>query len=241
MLNGNLSIIFGTYWTGKTYYAVRNAYKAWKKYGTVVISNMWLSFPHIRWYLPSDLPAIMHEIYEYHEKVIVPNEAPDSYLKAFDIGRQKTEIRDFYVLCDEWGVFFNSRNFQTNFKDKSLLVMLAEPRHFNMQITTITQDLDLVDKLFRDLAQEIIEFRPFIFWLFRRAYSYDKKFLSWDKYDFEAQTVLDKKTYFHWFHRFIDQHKHFWWLYFTKEVLWELAIRRKNDIVSLSQYFSNWF
>jgi hypothetical protein len=157
---------------------VRNAYQAYLD-GAVVISNMWLAFPHIRWYLPDDLPSILHEIYDYHEEVIVPYEAPDSFLLAHNIKRDKDNPpRNFYILADEGGVFFNSRNFQQNFKEKSLLVMLAEPRHFNMQITAITQKLDLIDKTFRDLTQEIIEFTPFIFGVFRRALSYDLKYLT---------------------------------------------------------------
>lgn len=237
MLDQNLSIIFWTYGTWKTYYAVRNAYQAYLD-GAVVISNMWLAFPHIRWYLPSDLPSILHEIYDYHENVIVPYEAPDSFLLAHDIKRDKNNPpRNFYVLADEWGVFFNSRNFQQNFKEKSLLVMLAEPRHFNMQITAITQKLDLIDKTFRDLAQEIIEFTPFIFWVFRRALSYDLKYLVEEWWWSEEIETVETKTYFHWYHRKKDTSNFFGWLYFTKEVLWDLALRRADDIQSLKEFF----
>jgi len=187
MLDQNLSIIFWTYWTGKTYYAVRNAYEAYKQ-GAIVITNMWLAFPHVRFYLPEDLPNILHEIYDYHEKYIVPYEAPDSFLLAHDVEKSDIEPRSFYILIDEASVFFNSREFWKNFKDASLRVMMTEPRHFNMQITAISQDLALIDKMFRDLAQEIIEFVPyFFFW--RRALSYDKKYT----YDAERKAQISIK------------------------------------------------
>lgn len=237
MLNQNLSIIFWTFGTWKTYYAVRNAYQAYLD-GAIVISNMWLAFPHIRWYLLEDLPRILHEIYDYHEEVIVPFEAPDSFLLAHDIKRDRDNPpRSFYVLADEGGVFFNARNFQSNFKEKSLLVMLAEPRYFNMQITAITQKLDLIDKTFRDLSQEIIEFTPFLFGIFRRALSYDLKYLvdeGWWDHDIET---VETKTYFHWYHRRKDTSNFFGGLYFTKEVLGDLALRRKDDITSLREFF----
>ena len=237
MLDQNLSIIFWTFWTGKTYYAVRNAYQAYQN-GAVVISNMWLAFPHIRWYLPSDLPSILHEIYDYHENVIVPFEAPDSFLASHGIKRNREDSpRNFYVLADEWGVFFNSRNFQQNFKEKSLLVMLAEPRHFNMQITAITQKLDLIDKTFRDLSQEIIEFTPFFFWIFRRSISYDLKYLKEEWWWNEESQIIETKTYFHWWQRKKDTSNFLGWLYFTKEVLGDLALRRPDDIKSLKEFF----
>jgi len=235
MLDQNLSLIFGTYWTWKTYYAVRNAYEAYKN-GAIVITNMWLAFPHIRFYLPEDLPNVLHEIYDYHEKYIVPYEAPDSFLMAHELKRSDVEPRSFYILIDEASVFFNSREFSKNFKDASLRVMMTEPRHFNMQITAISQDLALIDKMFRDLCQEIIEFTPFwIFW--RRAYSYDKKFLKDDGWDSQIP-IIEKKTYFHWLNRKRDESQFFWGLYFTKEVLGDYALRlsKKYAIQTLQEY-----
>lgn len=237
MLDSNLSIIFGTFWTGKTYYAVRDAYKAYLN-GSIVISNMWLAFPHVRWYQPSDLPSILHEIYDYHEQKITPFDAPDSFLMAHNISRSEEEPRSFYILADEGGVFFNSRNFASNFKEKSLLVMLAEPRHFNMQITAITQELDLIDKTFRDLSQEIIEFTPFLFWIFRRAISYDKNRMFSDKGGLREEIpIIDTKTYFHWWHRKKDTSNFFGGLYYTKEVLGDLALVRPSHIHSLKDFF----
>lgn len=235
MLDQNLSIIFGTYWTWKTYYAVRNAYEAYKN-GAIVITNMWLAFPHVRFYLPEDLPNLLHEIYDYHEKYIIPYEAPESFLMAHELSSSDVVPRSFYILIDEASVFFNAREFWKNFKDASLRVMMTEPRHFNMQITAIAQDLALIDKMFRDLAQEIIEFTPF-YYFWRRAYSYDKKYLTDDGWNWEIP-IVEQKTYFHWLNRKRDDSQFFWGLYFTKEVLGDYALRlsKKFAIQTLKEY-----
>lgn len=237
MLDQNTSIIFWTYWTWKTYYAVRNAFEAWKNW-SIIISNMWLAIPHIRWYLPSDLPPIMHELYDYHYNNITPFDAPDSFLFSRELTRKLEQPRSFYILIDEASVFFNSRNFQNNFKDKSLLVMLAEPRHFNMQVTAIAQELDLIDKTFRDLAQEIIEFTTTWFWLCRKAISYDKNRMFDAMWGIrpDSDAIIDTKTYFHYLNKKKDQNKYFWGLYYTKEVLWDIAIKHNSDILSLKDY-----
>lgn len=78
MLDGNLSAVFGQFWAWKTYMMVQQAFSAYKK-GAIVISNCWLSFPHIRIYTPDDLLPILTDISTIHERYITPALAPDSY------------------------------------------------------------------------------------------------------------------------------------------------------------------
>jgi hypothetical protein len=78
-----------------------------------------------------------------------------------------------------------------------------------MQICAICQDLGMVDKNIRNLAQEVVEFSPFLFGLFRRAYSYDKKYIQIEGGWSPEIPLLDSKTYWHFFQRWKDSHKYF--------------------------------
>lgn len=162
MLNGNLSLIFGQFGAGKTYYTVREAKRAFLD-GAVVISNTWLAFPHIRFYSPEDLPAILEELSLYYNSHILPSTAPLSYTDSHSITPKDIDPLEFFILIDEGGLFFNNRNFAKNFSDKSVLEMLVQPRKYGMQICVVTQDLEMLDKNFIRLAQEVVEFVPKIF------------------------------------------------------------------------------
>jgi len=93
--SSNLSLIFWQFGAWKTYYIVREARKAYER-GDIVISNTWLSFPHIRFYVPSDLPPILGEINTYHHQETTPVVAPYSYLDAHGIpAKEQTNWRVF--------------------------------------------------------------------------------------------------------------------------------------------------
>lgn len=236
MFDLNLSIVTGTFGTWKTYFAVRNAYEAYMN-GAVVISNMWLAIPHVRWYTSKDLVPILHEIDRYHITDITPFDAPDSFLISHDLVRKEDEPRSFYILADEGAIFFDARNFSKNFADESMTAMLVTPRHLNMQITAVVQDLDLIDKRFKDLANEIIEFKKTWFWLARTAFSLDKKQVLDKNYHGEVD-ILERKTRWMYFQHKKDTSEFFGWLYYTKELLGPRAVRRAEDVTSLAQYLA---
>ena len=236
MLDYNLSLIFWQFWAWKTYYIVREAKKAFER-GDIVISNTWLSFPHIRFYVPSDLPPILGEINAYHHQSTTPIIAPPSFLKAHNIEKKEGEVRNFFILIDEAWIFFNSREFASNFKDPALREMFTQPRKYGMQICVICQDLEMVDKTIRDLSQEVIEFTRYFFGLGRRAYSYDKKYIKQEWGWTPDIPVIDSKTYWHIFQRRLDESKFFGWLYYTREILGHKAIRHPEDIRTLQKYF----
>lgn len=235
MFDQNLSLVFGTFWAWKTYYAVREAFDAFNRWA-IVISNTWLSFPHIRFYVPSDLPSILQEISRYHVSDVTPSVAPYSYLKAHNIDWNDDIPREFFILIDEGGLFFNARNFQKNFSDDSILEMLVQPRKYGLQITAIVQDLQLIDKVFRVLSQEIVELVPTFMGFFRKAYSYDKKYILVEWWWTPDIPVLESKSYFHWWNKRTDRIRHFWGLYYTREILWSKAIRYDEDIFTLAKY-----
>lgn len=198
---------------------------------------MWLAFPHVRWYVSKDLVPILHEIDRFHLTDITPNEAPDSFLVSHDIERKKSEPRSFYVLADEGAIFFDARNYSKNFADESMTAMLVTPAHLNMQITVVVQDLDLLDKRFKDLCNEIVEFRSTWFGFARTGESLDKKQMLDRNYHGEIE-VIEKKTYWMYFQHKRDTSEFFGGLYFTKELLGPRAIRRANDVTSIAQYIA---
>lgn len=236
MFNDNLSIVFWEFWSWKTYEIVKLAYKRYKEEWAIIISNMWLAFPHIRIYNNNDLLPLLDEIWVYHKKVITPYNAPPSYLLAHNLQSSKIPNRPIFILIDEWVIFFEARNFAKNFSQEKLRNMFATPRHFDMQICVIVQNIERVDKLIRDLAQEIVEIRP-VLWFFRQKLSYDTNRLMWENgWLREDIPVLEKKWSIPYFSYKKDTSKHFWWLYYTKEALGELAIKNPNEIKTLKQY-----
>lgn len=235
LFNSNLSLIFWVFWRWKSYYTIKmalDAYLNWK----IVISNTWLAFPHVRYYVPSDLPKILEEIHHIHQYEVVPSEAPLSYLLDHDIEYKKSKPIEYFVINDEAWIFFNNRNFKQNFDNPKMLEMLFQPRKYGLQICAICQDLNTIDVNFIRVAQEIVEFTIFL-WFFRRAYSYDKKYINLDNQIWNPDTpIIAKKTWLHARELSIDNNKYFGWLYFTKEILWMSSFRSKNAILSISDY-----
>lgn len=239
MFDRNLTIVFGEDWSGKTYTVVHDLYKKYLS-GAIVISNMWLAFPHIRVYTMDDLVPILREMQKYHREVITPALAPPSFLLAHDIYPSDTQPREFYVLIDEGLMFANARAWEKNFKDISMLQMISAPRHYQMQITYITKKVQHIDKFLRELALEIIEIRPF-FKLWTKLYSHDinRFFIEWIWSSANINpddNIIDTETHFTYLSKKKDESDFFGWLYYTLEVLWDLAIKHVSHITSIKDY-----
>lgn len=238
MFNNNLSIVFWQFWSWKTYEVVQLAYKRFIKEDAIIISNMWLSFPHIRIFQNSDLLPILDEIAVYHKNVITPFNAPESFLLAHNIQKSDNPNRPIFILIDEWVIFFESRNFAQNFKEEKLRNMFATPRHFDMQIAVIVQNFERVDKLIRDLAQEVIEIKPF-FRFFRRKLSYDINRMIGETGGLREEIpVIESKWNMPYFSYKKDTNKFFGGLYYTKEALGNLAIHADSEIRTLRDYLA---
>ena len=249
LINQDLTLVFWFFWAWKTFYTVESAYKAYKRWD-IIISNMWLAFPHVRWYIADELPAIIEEIQNYHDDFATPMYAPKSYLWAHNIKPIKGKPRRFFFLIDEAWIFFNSRNFKKNFEKPEMIEFLVQPRKFDCTIAVICQSLKMIDVNFVRLAQEVVEFRPWLFWLFRFWEAYDTKFLNieWDWWDRDIP-VTRRKIFLHDFYTIKARIKFIWWLYYTKEILWVRAVRRKEHILTVKDYlfkeqtepdFHNW-
>lgn len=245
----NLALIFGQFWAWKTFYSVLQAYDAYTRWD-VVISNMWLAFPHVRWYIPDELPPIIHEIQDYHDKIATPNYSPNSYRFAHNIEKSNEKPRRFFFLIDEAWLFFNSRNFKKNFDDPKMLEFFVQPRKYDCTIAIICQSLEMIDVNFRRLAQDVIEFRKWIWWIFRLGESFDPKYLTMEQGWWNPETpVLRRKFYLHFYFTQKSHIKFFGGLYYTKEILGDRAIRHFSHITSIKKYlllekadvkFHNW-
>lgn len=245
----DLTLVFGFFWAWKTFYTVEEAYKAYKN-GYIVISNMWLAFPHIRWYTADWLPPIINEIQKYHDNIATPRYAPKSYLLSNWIKPENWKTRRFFFLIDEAAIFFNARNFKKNFDTPEMIEFFVQPRKFDCTIAVICQSLKMIDVNFVRLAQEVVEFRKWIWWLFRLWEWFDTKFLNLEDWGWNPNTpVTRRKFFFHFYYIWKARAKFIWWLYYTKEILWDRAIRRPEHIITIKDYlekekedkdFHNW-
>jgi len=141
------NIYFGRKWSWKTQQAVIDAYEAHKN-GSIVISNIWLSFPHVRFHDSPTLVPILREMADYCNDHVMAVEAPTLMLKEYWMKRKYWTLKKFFLLFDEIGNHLNNRNWQKNFKDPILRDMLTEPRKYKLTIVWICQSYDDVDVAF---------------------------------------------------------------------------------------------
>lgn len=237
LINEDLTLVFWFFGAGKTFYTVEEAYKAYKRWD-VVISNMWLAFPHVRWYTANELPPIINEIQNYHDKFATPMYAPRSYLWAHDIKPINGKPRRFFFLIDEAAIFFNARNFKQNFSSPEMIEFFVQPRKFDCSIAVICQSLKMIDVNFIRLAQEVIEFRKWLGGIFRLGEWFDTKFLNLEDGGWDPNTPVTKRKFFlHPYYTYKAKAKFIGWLYYTKEILGDRAVRRPEHILTLQDYF----
>ena len=237
LIREDLTLVFGFFGAWKTFYTVEQAYQAYKNWD-IVISNMWLAFPHVRWYTADELPPIINEIQDYHDNIATPIYAPNSYKGANGIIPQKGKTRRFFFLIDEAAIFFNARNFKQNFSNSDMIEFFVQPRKFDCSIAVICQSLKMIDVNFVRLAQEVVEFRKWIGGLFRLGEGYDTKYLNIEDGWWDPNTpVTRRKFYLHSFFTLKAKVQFIWGLYYTKEILGERAIRRPEHILTIKDYF----
>lgn len=238
LIKEDLTLVFWFFWAWKTFYTVEEAYKAYKRWD-IVISNMWLAFPHIRWYTADEMPPIVKEIQDYHDNFATPMYAPKSYLWAHEIKPIKGKPRRFFFLIDEAAIFFNARNFKQNFSSPEMIEFFVQPRKFDCTIAVICQSLNMIDVNFVRLAQEVVEFRKWIGGLFRLGEGYDTSRLNLEEGWIDPQTtpVTRRKFFLHLYYTWKARAKFIWGLYYTKEILWDRAVRRPEHIRTVKDYF----
>ena len=218
MIKSNLgytSIFFGPRWAWKTQQAVYDAYDAYINDWAIIISNIWLSFPHIRFTSWEMLSQIMQEIAEVNHKMTTPISAPSQFLKEYWMKRRKWKIQKFFILWDEIWKYLNSRNWQKNFKSTLLIDMLTEPRKYKLTIIWITQAWAMIDKQFRIMSSDWFLFTKRGWWIFERMVK--RKYYVWDwEFSFETSLLQEEYSFFIRSNKILNKFRTF---YFTDEIV----------------------
>jgi len=215
------NIFYGEKWSWKTYYIVREAKLAQER-GEIIISNVWVDFPHIRFHKTKDLIPILKEIAEYNYYETMPMLAPKNFLKAYWIKKKKGTPLTFFILFDEIGIHLNHRNWSKNFKDDFLHDMIMEPRKYWITLVGICQEVDTVDIEFLKMCQHWNEVKRGGWWFFERV-KITHLYVRWGKI---GERTFEKwhTNKWHYFQKKKDLSDFFGWLYYTREIQWSWAM-----------------
>lgn len=215
------NVVFWPKGSWKTYYFVRLAYEAYKR-GQIIISNVWLDFPHVRFTNTKSLVPILEEIAEYNFYETTPMIAPKHYLKSYWLKKKYWKPKEFFILFDEIGIHLNHRNWSRNFKDDFLHDMIMEPRKYWLTLIWICQEVDTVDIEFLKMCNHWFGVRKWgrSFWesVFIRWY-----YVRWGKLDLEHLEEFYNHRNWHYFSKKYDLSNFSWWLYYTREIQWKWA------------------
>lgn len=209
------NIFFWRKGAGKTQMAVIQAYYAWKR-GDIIISNIWLDFPHIRFHWWKDLPPILREIALYCGDHVMSVEAPSKMLREYWLSRKKMKLNNFFILFDEIGNHLNNRSWNSNFKDPLLRDMLTEPRKYKLTIVWVCQSTDDVDIAFLRACEDWFLFSKKWTGIFLRFHYTHFWVMNW-KLDFTNEIYILARGYK--FAVFWKMLSHFRELYWTGEIV----------------------
>lgn len=217
------NLFFGRKWGGKTQQWVIEAKKAHDRW-EIIVSNIWLSFPHVRFQKTKDLVPILLEIANYCNMEKMPILAPDFMLKDYWMKRKRGKIQNYFLLFDEIGNHLNSRNWQKNFSDPILIDMLTEPRKYGLTIVWITQSWARVDVSFRQACEDWFIFSKW-WWFIFEQFKYTHMWVHDGEFNFDKPIILDKgRTWIYWSKSLIGYRN----LYWTGEIVW--AGTRQGEI-----------
>lgn len=229
------NIFFWKKWGSKTQTAVILAYQAHIRW-EIVISNIWLGFPHIRFRDAKWLPPILKEIAYYCNENVMAVEAPSQMLKEYGMERKTMKLHNFFLLFDEIGNHLNNRNWNTNFKDPLMRDMLTEPRKYKLTIIGITQSTEDVDVAFLRACEDWFMFT-------KRGWKYFQKYICHHIYVLNGHLNLTDTSYI------LDTTEKYvyWWkllhttyrkLYWTGEIVWAWRMARVPHLFEEWQIFA---
>lgn len=161
-------LTLGRFGAGKTQAITRYLHDANRKV-TVNISNYWTGYSDFQIQSHEDLLNILSDIYDYHQYINLYKDRAKLYslkpkLHLEEYEERATIFRSTYpnlpkdlwfnIALDEGGIYFNSRNFDKNFKGKNeaLLSFIYQPRKLNCLFLCWVQNPHDLDVKFRRLA-----------------------------------------------------------------------------------------
>lgn len=215
------NLYFWRKWGGKTQQVVIDAYEAYKNW-KIVISNIWLSFPHIRYLVWTDLVPILKEISDYCNIEKMPIEAPLQMLKEYWVDRKKGKIQEFFIVLDEAWKHLNTRNYHKNFKEEYLRDMLTEPRKYGITLVGVTQSWKRVDIEFREACEDWFLFSKTWKWIFERRRCTHLWVHDWN-FNYEHPHILWTKQSWVFFDKALLQYQK---MYYTGELNWEWSNKK---------------
>lgn len=211
------NLFFWRKWAGKTQMAVicaYNAYKEWK----IIISNIWLSFPHIRFQWWNDLPPILKEIAWYCNDNVMAVEAPKQMLQEYWMQRKSMKLNNYFILFDEIGNHLNNRNWNKNFKEPLLRDMLTEPRKYKLTIVWICQAWQDVDVAFLRACEDWFLFSKKWSWKIFERMVFHHFWVIWGELKLDEEMYLIEKwqKFLYWWKMLAEFRKMYW----TWEIVW---------------------
>lgn len=214
---GYSNIFFWKKGWAKTQTAVILAYQAHLR-GEIVISNIWLGFPHIRFRVAKDLPPILREIATYCNENVMAVEAPSQMLAEYGMKRKTMKLHSFFLLFDEIGNHLNNRNWNTNFKEPLMRDMLTEPRKYKMTIVGITQSTEDVDIAFLRACEDWFMFNKIGWKYFQKYVCHHVYVLNGHLNLTDTSFILETTYKFVYFWKLL--HSLYRKLYWTGEIVW---------------------
>lgn len=209
------NIFFWRKWSFKTQQAVIDAYNAYNNW-SIIISNIWLNFPHIRFHGAKSLCPILLEIAEYCNDHVMAIEAPLPMLHEYGMKRKTWTVKKYFLLFDEIGNHLNNRTWQTNFKDPILRDMLTEPRKYKLTIVGICQSYEDVDIAFLRSCEDWFLFSRTWQWWFHRV-NCTHFWVMNGRLDFDELYVLEKRRKFAFWWKLLTLYRSLYW---TGEIVW---------------------
>lgn len=156
------------FWAGKT--QNMTAYlKGYKNEKEINITNYYTGYTHFQLSSHQDLVNIMTDIYDYHQyinlyddRIKLHTHKPYISLVDYEVDasafrKKYPEMRKnmkFNIVLDEASIYFNPRNFKSNFswKNEMLLDFIYQPRKLNVLMFCVVQSPMELDVKFRRLA-----------------------------------------------------------------------------------------
>lgn len=179
---GVFRIYTGEFGKGKTLSAVHYCVSMYNKYNNKPVWNKELK-----------KFVTQHVIIVSNVELSIPYVKLTSFGQFVNPPKAENGDRNVYIfLCDEFSVLANSRDYKDNFSTE-LLMSLLTCRHLNMSLVITSQRFNLIDKILRDNAREVIDCKKL--WRLQAQYYYN----GWELENCTNPTLVQPVTKTCWF------------------------------------------
>ena len=198
-------IILWEFWAWKTQAATLSLKES--RHNRINISNYYTGYSDIQIQSYKDLINFLNDVNDYHQYIsIIENyeerykfkkNLKDDYIKSAKEFMNKYQLNYNYIkkhikinlVLDECWIYFNSRNFDKNFKGENAKILdyIYQPRKINILLQLIVQNPSEIDVKFRRLA---MWYRKYYRGFFFIRWFKDYYFPNPDNIDFEKAAKI---------------------------------------------------